>query len=572
MEFRKVERTQMSDIEKVAFMLHEATRDSSNRQAEYAAAYVLLRAKQDPSISMESIDRYFETSNESVDRELFLNNSLRDVWPRIRELQIQFSTEELKNFILFYEAAGTKSGPEEPQTPKGIIMLAKELLEIRPGDRVADFCTGRGGFIRDCFLDEPNAVYYGNDLNATVKETAAIRADILGGKITIEQGNILDLDENQKFDVAFANYPFGLRVRDQLRMANSNADYVWKKPEFTKAVYMDWAFNAAVFNSISGSRRAVCIMSNGSTWNTLDRPARKWFVENGFVEAVIALPERIFEHTSIGTTMIVLSRNHADVMMVDARELCEKGRRSNSITKPFVEEIIQCCKEETAHSKRVSCEELAANDYGLNPDRYMYEKVTIKNGVPFDSIIKNITRGAQITANDLDRMVSNVPTDIQYLMLSNIQDGIIDDELPYLSSLDRKQEKYCLRNNNLILSKNGTPFKVAVAEVPEGEKILANGNLYIIELDTEKVDPYYIKAFLESDKGVASLSSIVVGAVIPNIGIEQLKKIMVPCPPIEEQHAIVEKYRIAVDEVKLLRRRLNKAVSSLKHVFDEGEE
>ena len=48
-------------------------------------------------------------------------------------------------------------------------------------------------------------------------------------------------------------------------------------------------------------------------------------------------------------------------------------------------------------------------------------------------------------------------------MLANIQNGIIDDKLPYLSSIEPKYEKYCLKNNDLILSKNGYPYKVAVA-------------------------------------------------------------------------------------------------------------
>ena len=50
-------------------------------------------------------------------------------------------------------------------------------------------------------------------------------------------------------------------------------------------------------------------------------------------------------------------------------------------------------------------------------------------------------------------------------------------------------EKYCIKNNSLILSKNGAPFKIAIADVKAGKKLLANGNLYIIELDESKADP-----------------------------------------------------------------------------------
>lgn len=58
----------------------------------------------------------------------------------------------------------------------------------------------------------------------------------------------------------------------------------------------------------------------------------------------------------------------------------------------------------------------------------------------FETVIKNITRGAQIKASVLDEIVSDKPTNMQYLMLANLQDGIISDELPYLKGIDSKYE------------------------------------------------------------------------------------------------------------------------------------
>ena len=157
-------------------------------------------------------------------------------------------------------------------------------------------------------------------------------------------------------------------------------------------------------------------------------------------------------------------------------------------------------------------------------------------------------------------------------MLANIQNGIIDDKLPYLSYIDTKYERYCLKNNTLILSKNGFPYKVAVASVRDGQRILANGNLYIIELDEEKANPYYIKAFFDSEQGHAVLKSITVGAAMPNIGVDKLKKVEIPLPPMEEQERIAHKYQVTLDEIAVIKLRLEKAVSKLHHIFDEESE
>ena len=201
--------------------------------------------------------------------------------------------------------------------------------------------------------------------------------------------------------------------------------------------------------------------------------------------------------------------------------------------------------------------------------RYLENTVEIQDGVEFGSLIKSVTRGAQLKANELDEMISDTPTDVQYLMLSNIQNGMISEDLPYLKELNPKLGKYFIGNRNLLLSKNGAPFKVAVAEIEEGRKILGNGNLFIIALDEEKVNPFFIKAFFESEVGFASLKKIVVGSTIPNISLESLKKLIVPLPPMEKQNEIADLYQAKQDEIKVLQLKLEKAHNALRGIFGE---
>ena len=129
-----------------------------------------------------------------------------------------------------------------------------------------------------------------------------------------------------------------------------------------------------------------------------------------------------------------------------------------------------------------------------------------------------------------------------------------------------------MKNNTLILSKNGLPYKIAVASVQEGQRILANGNLYIIELDEEKANPYYIKAFFDSEQGQSVLKSITVGAVMPNIGVDKLKKVEIPLPQMDEQVRIAQKYQATLDEITAIKLQLEKAVSKLQHILDEERE
>ena len=74
---------------------------------------------------------------------------------------------------------------------------------------------------------------------------------------------------------------------------------------------------------------------------------------------------------------------------------------------------------------------------------------------------------------------------------------------------------------------------MAIASVKGENKILANGNLYVIELDEERINPYFLEAYLESENGKASLSRVAVGATLLNLPVEGLKKITIPLPDLK---------------------------------------
>ena len=296
---------------------------------------------------------------------------------------------------------------------------------------------------------------------------------------------------------------------------------------------------------------------------------REKFIKQGFVEAVIALPQNLYLNTGIACSLLVLSRNNKNIRMIDATEMVSVGRRQNILSDENISEIVELLNTDDKNSRLISIEEVAENEYVLNPSRYLQRETVVKNGVFFETVIKNITRGAQIKASILDEIVSDEPTNMQYLMLANLQDGIISDELPYLKGIDSKYEKYCIKNGSLVISKNASPVKMAIASVQEGNKILANGNLYVIELDEDKINPYFLKAYLESENGKAALSRVAVGATLLNLPVEGLKKVIIPLPDLESQKKIADQYYAKLSEIKELKYKLEKATEELEHIYTE---
>ena len=155
-------------------------------------------------------------------------------------------------------------------------------------------------------------------------------------------------------------------------------------------------------------------------------------------------------------------------------------------------------------------------------------------------------------------------------MLADIQNGLIKDELSYISGIEQSQKKYCVKHNSLIISKNGMPVKTAIATVKEGQFILANGNMYIIELDESKVNPYFIKAYFESEKGKAALNKICIGSAISSISLESLKNLIVPMPDMEIQKSIATQYIKKVGEISELRKKIKGLEAVIACIYDDN--
>lgn len=508
----------------------------------------------------------------SVIREMESHSEFTDeIWDSLKEIGVNYSKEAVALAIL-RPITSNPSRSAFNETSDSVIRLAESLLNLCGSQKIADICCGAGMFLSRACLDNPKAVYVGYEINIFNKAVADVRAELTGDNVTVLLQDVFaknDEEPYEKYDRIFSEPPFGVRMQLNSLMQKYVSEYINKIPEIKRISSSDWAFVLLQLEMLKDDGKAICLITNGSTWNQADKQIRQYLIENGFIETVISLPGKMIYGTNIATSMLVLSKGNETVRIVDATKLYSQGRRINEFTDNNIEEIVKAANKDGKYSKSISIEKFAENEYSLNFDRYMDKEIEFIDGAPFESIIESITRGAPCTASQLDEMASGKPTNYQYLMLSNIRNGIIDQELPYLQEIDKKYDKYCLENQSLIISKNGAPFKVAVADFDDRKKILANGNLFVIKINKEKANPHYIQAFFNSDKGKAALKSITVGATIPNIGIESLKRLIIPIPSLEEQERIAEKFQACVDEIAVLRIRIAKAEDKLSHIFDE---
>ena len=116
------------------------------------------------------------------------------------------------------------------------------------------------------------------------------------------------------------------------------------------------------------------------------------------------------------------------------------------------------------------------------------------------------------------------------------------------------------------MAKNGSPFKAAVCETRNS--ILANGNLYIIRIDHNIVDPYYLKAFLLSNKGQDYIESHHSSDKVHMISITELEDMVIPIPKTAKQNEITVKCQQIDEEIKEYQRLIKSNLEEINKLFE----
>lgn len=506
-----------------------------------------------------------DLSDETVLRSL--KNVWNDLSSEIENYSDRFSEKDLKGAVLLSEPS-RYSEVNVTQTPDGINKLSIALLELEKEDRVMDLGSGVASFLTEAALSVGTEHNYGVEINSTSVVISKLRQYVTGLPFNIIQGNMISKDYSHlKANKVFSNFPLGMRYNDLKAYMDNNEKLTHYFDTSSRVSTGDWVFAMAAYLNTSMPGKTVFLMTNAGTYNSSDAQFRRELIEKRMIEGIIQLPANLMSSTAIPLTLIVLSENNEGIKMVDASEIFTSGRRKNTLEENDIEQILKAYDAETEISRIVSDEEIKHKDYIINPSRYIGVE-DLENGIELGEIASKISRGSMIKSSQLDELVSDEDTPYHYLMLQNIQDGIIDESLPSLVKLDKDLEKYCIKNNNLIISKNA-PFKVALAKVSEEEQILANGNLYFIDLNPHKVNPTFVLAYFLNEEGQAQLNQFSKGSVMKNISIKDLKKVQIPNLNKSEQNRIAEKYEELTEHFIMLEKQMTLVRNKRMHLFEE---
>lgn len=553
-------------IRDVSIKLGEAYRGkiSNIGGAVVSTAYVLSKIEKTTNISTATLDTFIETAHISPDISDILSRNLNGLWEIVLSYIDMFDSDILEEVVLYDNSYFKMS------TPTSLVELADGILETNEHDKVLDICSGVATFPVYALQNTKVGEYTGVELNFNANDIAILRGSLLGDNYSFVINNALTYDYPTSYDRIFSNYPFALKGADLDDCRRSLQDHFGIESTYISRCSSDWLFNAMIIRSLNASGKAVAIMTNGAAFAKPDMYMRQYFAENGYIEAVINLPHALFAETMIPTTMIVFSSNNKSIRLINAENIFSKeSKRLNTLFENDIQSILNCINNGGVNTIDVLPKDMRDHDYNLIASHYL-DKPVVEDGVCFGAVIKSISRGSQVKPELLESYKSIIPTKYRFISLANVVNGSIDIEegQQYITELPKKLDKFVIPGNSIVLSKMASPtFRSAVVNCDSDHFVIATGNLYIIEIDENKADPYYIQAFFDSAAGETALDYVSGGTAVKNISIEAVKNIMIPLPPLEEQKIIALKYQAALDEYDVLKRKMKKVLERKRTVI-----
>lgn len=306
-------------------------------------------------------------------------------------------------------------------TPESLAKLVARLTET--GAKVVrDLCCGCGSLTIEkwklnpdrlflCYEKDPDVIPY-LLFNLAVRNMSAIveNGDVLpGGKaetfyVLTPQEKFSRIDEMQLPGMPEASGPVETVSNPPFNMPWSG-EIPWLSgwPKIPKS-NANYAFILQAISSKSAVILPAGVMSDGPS-----KEARRWLVENGYLEHVISLAGDMFAETSIPVCVFVLNdigTHH--VRMSDYRDCpgteqrdrngmfggaSHEGRTYHKVFNIVTDEQIdECCKAEGHYA---TIDDIEKEDWVLSTSRYLGLKFEEKPHRPFKDICQDLNRIAQ---------------------------------------------------------------------------------------------------------------------------------------------------------------------------------
>lgn len=498
-----------------------------------------------------------------------------------------------EHLIRQFEDSGVNRG--EHTSPDTINQLSVKILSPQKGtfyDGTFGFGGGAINALRYSEKRDGVLEVWGQELNMTTYALAKIRFFLIGKEdIVLEVGDIFaepmftKNDILKTFNYIYMDIPKSYKINYDFKNDPYNR-FIYGKPN--QQTY-DLGFISHMLASLKKTGRAVIVVGDGTLFRGgAHTTIRKNIINSNVIESVISLPSGLYKNTGIPVNLVIFNKNKPNnikdkILFINARDLYTEDKKSKRyISTENITKIVQTVEsgsEVEEFSKYVKNVDLI--DWSLLPSRYIIRRQLDIPGygeVKFDLDLLNYLKtiplknkatffnGYNVGSNNKE----NENGQFMIIRLSDVKDGkiVMENVTRYDILNNARVEQYLLRENDVILSTRGTSLKVAIIPPHHGEMLLSQNFIGIRCGD--KLNPAFLKAYLESPIGKFILINKLSGTAIPTLRRKDIESIEIPDIPMTNQERMMHKYlskeQLIEEKITILKQELEEAKGT---VLDE---
>ncbi len=378
--------------------LWDNIRKDVNKLPERMSQALKILAERNPELkgvvdSADFIQFTMSTENSEILRqlvELFSSKKLHHVSPDI--------LGDAYEWVLRYFAP-QKAKEGEVYTPREAVKLLIEILDPKPNTSVYDPACGSGGMLITAhkYVEEKygkkeaqKLFLFGQEANPQTYALSKMNLYIHDIRdVDIRLGDTLlypkfaDGNTLKAFDIVIANPPWN---QDGFGESLKKGDF-WEQRfpyGFTPRQSADWAWIQHML--ASAKERVGIVIDNGCLFRGgKEKIIRQKVLENGIVECVILLPEKLFYNTGAPGAVIIFNKKKpaerkSKILFINASTEYEKHpyvRKLNTLAEKNITKIVKAYnnfKNIEGFARIVSLDEIKEKDYNQSVTLYVSQE------------------------------------------------------------------------------------------------------------------------------------------------------------------------------------------------------
>ncbi len=294
----------------------------------------------------------------------------------------------------FAADAGKKGG--EFYTPREVEKIIMSILKPHQKDHIYDPTVGSGGFLLEAYdyLKQKSGekiaktlYLYGQEQNLATFAIAKINmflhgldsADIRRGDTLANPQFLSQQGSLQTFDIVVANPPYSIKDWES-EIFKTNKYGRLESYDMPPEKNADYAFVLHIIKSMNVNGRAGIVLPHGVlTRGNAEARIREQILKNDLVEAVIALPSKLFYGTGIPAIILILNKNKSEnkknkVLIIDAEKDFLEGKNQNTLRPQDISKIVKTYDSYSdieKYARVVSLNDIEIKGFNLNIREYV---------------------------------------------------------------------------------------------------------------------------------------------------------------------------------------------------------